>query len=241
MRGVRLTIEERLSRVLPLRSDRIAAKVLLVFALGPVFLLFLAWTFHGTSAAQLTWSLRGRRLGYPCATEGPALQDRQWYRIPRAASPEDPWGQVYFVEDPFDDDTRVCSAGRNGVLEFGDGDDIQVAGFFFFGAAHFWIFLVVCGVLFAGGGTFLYAAWRQALMPRSPVIGVELARAAFISLPIFVGSVCLVFAVDLDDMARRSSSTFVSPGVAVVCTVAFVVYLTVLWARIGRARTEQHE
>ncbi|MDC3379102.1 type II secretion system protein GspG [Planctomycetota bacterium] len=238
------SLERILSRVLPHRGDRTAAKVLVFLAVGPVLLSLVLWGFHGATAAQLTWSLRAG--SWPYKTEGQPLRTQpggdqlsSWYRTSLTEMPVDPWGEAYYVEGPNDDDTLVCSAGPNGVFEFGEGDDIRVAGFFFFGSAHLLILLVVGGVLSSLAGAVLYFAWRQALMPRSPRVEVELARAAVVSLPLVLGCLCLVFATDLDNVAAQLSFAYVSPRVAVACTATFVVYMIVFYMRIGRVRAGQ--
>lgn len=112
-------------RLLPDAGDRRAAAAFLGLTLGPIALTLLLWAVPGPVAAQLTWSFRAGF--WPYSTEGAALQpDQRWFRT----SPEEPlgpWGEPYFVESKNDDDSRVCSAGRDRVFELGEGDDVQGA------------------------------------------------------------------------------------------------------------------
>lgn len=230
-------LRERLGQawrhLLPDPGDRRAAAGFLTLALGPVALTLVLGLVPGTVAAQLTWSLRAG--SWPYATEGPALSrpDRSWYRT-APPEPLDPWGSPYFVEDKSDDDTRVCSAGRNRVFELGEGDDVEVAGFFFLGAAQLLGLLMVLGGLSGAGGALLYAAWRQARLPRSPRVEVELARSAVISLPVLLACLCPLFSFGLHRVAEQTTQAWVSPRLALLGTVAFTVYLGVLYLRVRR-------
>lgn len=224
-------LERLVSQVLPRRGDRIAAGALLVIALGPIVLLGVMWGIHDRASAQLRW-IFGRVPRWPYPTAGGPLSGNLWYPTTHV----DPWGTPYVVEDPDDDDASVVSAGPNRTFELGKGDDIEVAGFFFLGVAHLLILLAVGGVLSSGAGALLYLAWRQAFLPRSPRLEVELARAAVISLPLLPAVLGLVFWLGLHRVAGRASLGHASPAIAVACTVAFVVYLAVLYLRIRRER-----
>ncbi len=206
------------------------AAAFLALAFGPAALTLLLWVVPSPIAAQLTWSFRAGF--WPYAVEGPALgPDQRWHRT-SPAEPRDPWGEPYYVEDARDDDSRVCSAGRDRVFERGEGDDVQVAGFFFFGAAHLLVLLMVGGVLVSGALGLLYTAWRQARMPRSDRLEVELARSTVVSCPLLLGCLCLVFGLGLHRVAEQTTLAWVSPRLAVLCTVAFTVYLGVLYLRV---------
>lgn len=208
------------------------ATAFLALAFGPAALTLLLWVVPTPIAAQLTWSFRAGL--WPHAVEGPALgPDRRWHRT-SPAEPLDPWGEPYYVEDARDEDARVCSAGRDRVFERGEGDDVQVAGFFFLGAGHLLILLMVGGVLASAALGLLYTAWRQARTPRSDRLGVELARSAVVSCPLLLGCLCLVFGLGLHRVAERTSLAWVSPRLAVLCTVTFAVYVGVLYLRVRR-------
>ena len=227
-------IESVVRRVLPRPADRTAAKGLAAVALAPILLLLLVWGWGGDAAAQLTWNLRADTQFF-VAEDDPQLWE--WYRT---SFPLDPWGHSYYVANrrPGNDDP-VFSVGPNGVFEGGDGDDVQVAGFFFFGAGFFLIFAAVGGVLSSLSGGFLYFAVRQAYMPRSSGLGVELARAAVIALPVFCCGLCVVFAIDLSAVSERLPFRVVPPGVAAAGTVGVVVYLWALHLRmITKSRSE---
>ncbi|MGE0709729.1 MAG: hypothetical protein AB7N76_22090 [Planctomycetota bacterium] len=208
--------------------------MLAVVALVPFLVWATLWLVPGAVSAQLTWSFRaGPR---PHATEGPALlageggRSGSWYRT-SAALPRDPWGHPYYVEDPDDDEGEVVSAGPNGVCELGLGDDVRVAGFVFFGAATLLVVSCLGGVLLALAGALLWLAWRQAHQRRSPRAEVELARAAVVTLPFLSCCLCLAFDTDLDRWGGKLTRAWVPPRVAIAGTLAFLLYLLVLYAR----------
>jgi hypothetical protein len=232
-------------RLLPRPADRRVAKALGGLALAPLLLWVLAYVVPGPWSAEVRWTSL-RRVGWPPATPvepvdrplpwGEEGETQPWYPVEVPGAPRDPWGGVYYAETAVTDDgdVEVFSAGPDGVFDGGVGDDVQVAGFFFFGW-EFFLFLgllVGPGVAFTGGA--FYLAKRQADAARSERLGVELVRAGVIAFPYACAACCLAgwaFA----GVSRSSSPSLpfsaVHPAVAGMGTAGLLVYLFVLHHR----------